>query len=151
MNDAAGASPENPIDSRTPWVAKQLAEYLATDGREPGFRYGAPLLLLTYRGRRSGQWRRTVLIYGRAEGDYLIVASKGGAPSHPEWYLGLQAHPEAWLQVGADRFPVTARTASPEEKARLWDGMVKIYPDYADYQEKTERDIPLVILTPSAA
>ncbi len=138
--------PDPVIDNETPWVAEHIAEYVATDGAKPQFRYGAPLLLITVRGRKSGGWHRTCLIYGEDEGRYLVVASMGGAPRHPGWYLNLVAHPEAYLQIGPDRFWATARTASAEEKKRLWPKMVALYPEYADYQAKTERDIPVVIL-----
>jgi deazaflavin-dependent oxidoreductase (nitroreductase family) len=134
------------IDNDADWVKKQIAEYIATDGAKPVFRYNAPLLLLTTKGRKSGEWRRTCLI-GTADGDqFLIVASLGGAPKHPVWYLNLTENPRVWLQVGAESFWATARTATPEEKPALWDKMVAIYPDYADYQVKTDREIPVVIL-----
>jgi len=145
MTDA-GSTPENPIDTDTPWVREQIEQYLATDGAEPKFRYGSPLLLLTTKGRKSGEWRRTCLIYSEVEGRYLIVASLGGAPKHPVWYLNLEANPRVHLQIGAELFPADARTATPEEKGPLWDEMVRVYPDYAEYQEKTDRDIPVVIL-----
>jgi deazaflavin-dependent oxidoreductase (nitroreductase family) len=148
VNNAAGSTPENPIDSETPWVARQISEYLATDGEKPVFRYGAPLLLLTTMGRKSGEWKRTVLIGAEDDGRYVIVASLGGAPRHPVWYLNLQANPEVRLQVKGRSFMATARTATAEEKPALWAKMVGLYPDYADYQVKTEREIPVVILDP---
>ncbi len=141
-------APTNVIDSTQTWVKNQIDEYVATDGAKPVFRYGAPLLLLTYQGRKSGQWRRTCLIGALHNGSYLIVASKGGADDHPAWYPNLVDNPTAWLQVGAEYFPVAARTATPDEKPPLWDFMVGLYPDYADYQTKTDRDIPVVILDP---
>lgn len=150
MSDTAGSTPDNPIDSPTPWVAKQITEYLATDGKEPDFRNGTPLLLLTVKGRKSGLWKRTALICGEDDGRYLIVASQGGAPKHPSWYLNLKANPEVRIQVKDRVLNATARTATVEEKPALWSEMVGIYGDYADYQEKTERDIPIVILDPVA-
>lgn len=139
-------APSPIIDNDADWVKKQIAEYIATDGAKPVFRYNAPLLLLTTKGRKSGEWRRTCLI-GTADGDqFLIVASLGGAPKHPVWYLNLTENPRVWLQVGAESFWAIARTATVEEKPPLWDKMVAIYPDYADYQVKTDRDIPVVIL-----
>jgi deazaflavin-dependent oxidoreductase (nitroreductase family) len=150
MTDAPGSTPENPIDSETPWVAKQIEEYLTTNGEKPSFRYNAPLLLLIYQGRKSGLWKRTALIYGEDGDNFLIVASKGGAPEHPAWYLNLQANPEVHLQVNARKLAAAAHTASPEEKPALWEKMVAVFPDYADYQLKTDRDIPVVILTPKA-
>ena len=139
-------APSPIIDNDADWVKAQIAEYVATDGAKPVFRHGAPLLLLTTRGRKSGEWRRTCLI-GAADGDrFVIVASLGGAPRHPVWYLNLTENPRVWLQVGAESFWATARTATAEEKPALWNKMVGLFPDYADYQEKTEREIPVVIL-----
>jgi deazaflavin-dependent oxidoreductase (nitroreductase family) len=143
-----GTDPLNPIDSDTPWVAKQIAEYLATDGEKPRFRGNIPLALLTTKGRKSGLWRRTALIVGEDAGRYLVVASMGGAPEHPVWYLNLTANPEVYLQVGSRRMRAIARTAGAAEKPRLWDKLVAIYPDYAAYQRKTDREIPVVILEP---
>lgn len=140
------SAPTNIIDNATPWVAEQITEYLATDGAKPTFRYDAPLLLLTSQGRKSGEWRRTCLIYGPHGDDFLVVASLGGAPRHPVWYLNLTEAARVWLQVGAEKFWAIARDATPEEKPALWARMVGIFPDYADYQEKTDRQIPVVVL-----
>jgi deazaflavin-dependent oxidoreductase (nitroreductase family) len=150
VTSAAGSTSENPIDNAAPWVAKQISEYLATDGEKPVFRYGAPLLLLTTKGRKSGEWKRTALIGAEDDGRYVIVASLGGAPRHPVWYLNLQQNPEVRLQVKGRSFMAKARTATAEEKPALWAKMVELYPDYADYQVKTDRDIPVVILEPLA-
>lgn len=141
--------PTNVIDNTASWVKNHIEQYVATDGREPVFRYGAPLVLLTYRGRKTGDWHRTCLIGAEHDGAYLLVASKGGSDDHPAWYPNLVENPVAWLQVGADYFAVTARTATADEKPPLWDHMVSLYPDYADYQRKTKRDIPVVILEPT--
>lgn len=142
-------TPDEPIyDSPSAWVRNHVEEYVATDGKK-GHRWrGMPTLLLTTRGRKSGKLRRTALIYGRDGDNYLIVASNGGAAKHPLWYLNLDAHPEAELQVGADTFAARARTATPDEKARLWPVMSAIFPTYDSYQRKTRRDIPLVVLEP---
>jgi len=148
MTELAGSTPDNPIDSPTPWVAKQISAYLATNGNEPDFRGGTPLLLLTVKGRKSGLWQRTALICGEVDGNYLVVASMGGAPKHPVWYLNLKANPEVQIQVKDRVMTAIARTATAEEKPALWEKMVGIYPDYADYQKKTEREIPVVILEP---
>ena len=141
-------APTSVIDSPAGWVKKQIDEYLATDGAKPVFRYGAPLVLVTYLGRRTGEWHRTCLIGAEFDGSWLLVASKGGADDDPVWYSSLVETKTAWLHVGADYFPVTARTAGPDEKPAMWDYMVSLYPDYADYQLKTSREIPVVILTP---
>jgi deazaflavin-dependent oxidoreductase (nitroreductase family) len=140
-------------DSPMGWVADHVREYAATDGQKGHLWMGAPTLLLTTRGRKSGKLRRTALIYGRDGDRYVIVASKGGFPSHPLWYLNLSETPEVDVQVEGDKFKATARTASPAEKPGLWDVMVSIWPAYNDYQAKTTRDIPVVVLErgPAAA
>ncbi|HEX4442903.1 MAG TPA: nitroreductase family deazaflavin-dependent oxidoreductase [Galbitalea sp.] len=133
-------------DSKAEWVKKQIEEYIATDGKKPEFRGGAPLVLITYRGRKSGEWRRTCLIGASDGNDVIIVASKGGAPDHPVWYKNIEANPRVWVQQGAESFWTTAHTADAADKPRLWDLMVGYYADYADYQKKTDRDIPVVVL-----
>lgn len=133
-------------DSPTQWVNDHIHRYVDSDGEHGHLWRGVPTLLLTTLGRKSGQWRRTALIYGQDGDRYLIVASYGGAQKHPAWYLNLTEHPEVRVQVGAKRFRATARTASAQEKARLWPVMTKIWPDYDNYQRKTSRDIPLVVL-----
>jgi deazaflavin-dependent oxidoreductase (nitroreductase family) len=126
---------------------EHVRRYLETDG-EVGheWRNGAPVLILTTTGRRSGDERSTPLIYGRDGDDYLVVASKGGAPAPPAWYLNLSEEPEVGVQVKADRFRARARTASAEERARLWSTMAEIWPDYDSYQRRTDREIPVVVL-----
>ena len=106
---------------------------------------GAPCLVLTTT-RKSGDPRDTALIFGQDGDAYLLVASKGGAPDHPWWYRDLAARPAVELQVRDDRFPAVARTASAEEKARLWPKMTAVWPSYDDYQANTDRDIPVVII-----
>jgi deazaflavin-dependent oxidoreductase (nitroreductase family) len=137
---------QTPIDSPMDWVAKHVQRYIETNGEEGHDWKGAPALILTTVGRRSGKPRRLALIYGTDGDNYVVVASKGGAPQHPEWYLNLRDNPEVEVQVLADRFRAHARTANPEERERLWPRMVEIWPAYADYQKKTDRQIPLVIL-----
>ena len=133
-------------DSPTDWVAQHIRRYVETDGREGQLWRGVNTLLLTTRGRKSGKRRRTALIYGE-DGDRLVlVASRGGHKNHPAWYLNLVENPEVEVQVGADKFSARARTASPEEKARLWPLMTSIWPAYDDYQARTEREIPVVVL-----
>lgn len=137
---------EEPLESALGWVAEHARRYLETDGAEGHLWMGYPTLALVTRGRRSGKLRRQMLIYGRDGDNYIIVASKGGAADHPLWYLNLVAHPEVELQVKAERFHARARTATPEEKPRLWQMMTAIYPPYDEYQARTTRDIPVVIL-----
>ena len=133
-------------DSPTGWVNRHIREYVETNGEKGHTWQGVPTLLLTTRGRKSGKLRRTALIYGQDGDGYVVVASKGGAPDHPSWYLNLIQTPEVEVQVGAEKFDARARTAAAEEKERLWPLMAEIWPQYDDYQKKTDRDIPVVIL-----
>lgn len=111
---------------------------------------GVYTLLLTTTGRRSGQPYTTPLIYGEDGDDYVVVASKGGAAEHPDWYRNLEADPEVTIQVGDDVTDATARTVAGEERERLWSMMSEIWPDYDEYARKTDREIPVVVLTPNA-
>lgn len=137
---------EQPIDNPAQWVADHMHRYLATNGEDGHMWRGATTLALTTLGRRSGKPRRTMLIYGKDGDRYMVVASKGGAPENPLWYENLVVHPEVELQVLGERFRARARTATPEEKPRLWEIMVGIWPDYDEYRKKTSRDIPVVVL-----
>jgi deazaflavin-dependent oxidoreductase (nitroreductase family) len=139
----------NVKDSPMGWVKEHIDRYVATGGEDGHDWRGAPTLLLTTTGRRTGQRHRTALIYGRDGADYVLVASQGGAPTHPAWYLNLQANPEVELQVGDETFTATARTADPVERGRLWPRMAELWPDYDAYVEKTEREIPVIVLTRS--
>jgi deazaflavin-dependent oxidoreductase (nitroreductase family) len=127
--------------------AEHVRAYRETDG-ELGhdWQRGAPVLLLTTTGRRSGEARTTPLIYGRSGDDYLIVASRGGSPTPPGWYVNLTEQPEVEVQVLADRFKARARTATSEEKPAMWREMVGHWPDYDEYQRRTDREIPVVVL-----
>jgi deazaflavin-dependent oxidoreductase (nitroreductase family) len=126
---------------------EHVKRYIETDGEEGhDWRNGAPVLLLTTTGRRSGEQRTTPLIYGRDGENYLIVASRGGADDPPAWYLNLSADPDVDLQVKADKFAARARTATSEERDDLWRTMTAIWPAYDDYQDKTDREIPVVVL-----
>jgi len=102
--------------------------------------------ILTTKGRHSGEQRSTPLIYGQHGDDYLVVASKGGAPKHPGWYLNLSENPEVEVQVKGDRFSARARTATPEEKPELWKIMTEQWPAYDEYQQRSDREIPVVVL-----
>lgn len=127
---------------------EHVRQYEATQGKTGHSWNGTEILILRTKGRNSGQLRKVPLIYGRDGQDYMVVASKGGAPEHPGWYKNLLADPEIEIQVLADILPVRARTASAQEKARLWPTMTAQWPDYDKYQRSTSRDIPLVILSP---
>ncbi|WP_280424302.1 nitroreductase family deazaflavin-dependent oxidoreductase [Nocardia carnea] len=129
--------------------ATHVARYEETDG-EIGYEWnGTHILLLTTTGRKTGRPRTSALIYGRDGADYLVVASAGGAPKHPAWYLNLRANPEAVIQVKAERFRVTARTAGAAERPRLWELATEYWPNYDVYQTRTSRVIPLVVLSRS--
>lgn len=137
------------VDSPTEWVNSHIQQYVASDGDEGHeFRNGAPILLLSVLGRKSGVWRRSALIYGRAGDAYVVVASKGGAPAHPAWYTNLVAEPTVHVQVKGEKFAARARVAEGDERARLWGLMAEIWPDYDQYQTKTDREIPVVVLDP---
>ena len=125
---------------------EHVQRYVESDGEEGHEWHGVRTLLLTTTGRRSGAERRTALIYGRHGEDYLIVASKGGAEEPPAWYLNLEANPEVQVQVLGDRFTARARTATPEEKPGMWRTMTTEWPAYDEYQQRTAREIPVVIL-----
>jgi deazaflavin-dependent oxidoreductase (nitroreductase family) len=125
---------------------EHVDRYVATDGEEGHDWQGTQTLLLTTTGRRSGQERVAPLIYGRSGDDYLVVASKGGAPEPPAWFVNLEANPDVTVQVKGDRFPARARVATADEKAAMWKTMTAEWPAYDEYQTKTDREIPVVVL-----
>jgi deazaflavin-dependent oxidoreductase (nitroreductase family) len=123
--------------------------YRATGGRiGDRLPFGPEMLLLDHIGAKSGKKRTTPLVYIPDRKSYVIVASKGGAPRNPAWFHNLRANPETTVQVGSKKVPVTAKVATPAQRKRLWPKVVDAYSGYAGYQKKTEREIPLVILTP---
>jgi deazaflavin-dependent oxidoreductase (nitroreductase family) len=123
--------------------------YRATDGLIGGrIPLGAGMLLVDHVGAKSGKKRTTPLVYIPDGKNYVIVASKGGAPRNPSWFHNLRANPDTTLQVGAKKIPVTAKVATPAQRKRLWPKVVDAYGGYAGYQRRTEREIPLVILKP---
>jgi deazaflavin-dependent oxidoreductase (nitroreductase family) len=126
--------------------AEHVKRYQETEGAEGHDWQGSQVLLLTTTGRRSGEPRTTPLIYGEHDGDYLVVGSKGGADEPPAWLVNLQADPQVGVQVWGDRFGARARLATPEEKPALWDIMVGHWAPYDEYQRKTSREIPVVVL-----
>lgn len=136
------------------WIVAHLEEYARDpekghlwDARPFGGHENTTTLLLTTRGRRTGRTVTLPLIYGRDGADQVIAGSKGGAPENPAWFLNLKTDPNVEVQVAADRFSAVARVAVGEERTRLWKMMVQTYPPYLDYQSRTEREIPLVVLT----
>ncbi|HEX5453885.1 MAG TPA: nitroreductase family deazaflavin-dependent oxidoreductase [Stellaceae bacterium] len=140
------------------WMVEHANRYLSsggTDGHlykitQPGrLELTVPSLLLTTTGRKSGEKFIFPLFYGTDGDSYFVVASKGGAPQHPGWYRNILADPDVELQVGAARIKARARTATGAERARLWEKALDFWPPYADYQRKTEREIPVVVLDPA--
>ncbi len=130
------------------WVREQVALYEATDGRQGHLQRqtGLPVVIFTTRGRRSGKLRKMPLMRVEHDGVYALVASKGGAPEHPEWYLNLKADPEALMvQDGAERWDATARELEGEEREVWWQRAVEAFPPYAGYQLKTRRLIPVLV------
>ena len=140
------------------WMLEHANRYLSSGGKEghlykmtqPGRpEITVPSLLLTTTGRKSGEKFIFPLFYGDTDkGSYIVVASKGGAPQHPGWYRNLLANPEVEVQVGTAKMTARARTATGAERAKLWQEALKFWPPYADYQKKTEREIPVVVLDP---
>jgi len=129
-----------------------VRRYRETDGEEGyAWREGSKILLLTTRGRNSGNETTTPLIFGLDGDNPVIVASKGGAPDHPGWYKNLSKTPEVGVQIKGETFRARARDAEGEERDRLWRAMADVYPGYDKYQEKTERRIPVVVLEPRSA
>jgi deazaflavin-dependent oxidoreductase (nitroreductase family) len=136
--------------STTPadWNAQIIEEFHANDGRVGGMFEGMPLLLLHHTGAKTGTSRINPLAY-LADGDrYVIFASKGGAPENPAWYHNLKAHPKVTIEVGTDKLDAVASEASGEERDRLWRTQVGLVPQFGDYETKTPRTIPVIILTP---
>jgi deazaflavin-dependent oxidoreductase (nitroreductase family) len=128
------------------WVRDQVEEYEASGGTRGTCLRGMRVVLLTSTGARSGKLRKTPLMRVEHDGDYVVVASKGGAPKHPVWYFNLKADPRVEIQDGPDKSDRVARELSGDERAQWWERAVEAYPDYAEYQKKTDRLIPLFVL-----
>lgn len=135
--------------SPTQWVRDQVELYESSGGTEGTTMKGMPVIVLTTLGAKSGKIRKSPLMRVEHDGRYAVVASLGGAPQHPVWYHNVSADPRVELQDGPKRQDMTAREATGEEKARWWERAVEAYPPYADYQEKTDREIPLLVLEPA--
>lgn len=128
---------------------EHVKRYLETGGEVGHMWNGVPTLVLTTTGAKSGEPRRSAMIYGQDGDRYLVIASQGGAPTHPNWYHNLQANPQATINVGADEIQVTASSAEGAERDRLWKVMTDVWPNFDVYQTRTERIIPLVVLEPN--
>ncbi|MFI0816512.1 nitroreductase family deazaflavin-dependent oxidoreductase [Streptomyces sp. NPDC021098] len=136
--------------SPTAWVRNQVELIENSGGTKGTTLRGMPVILLTTLGAKSGKIRKTPLMRVEHEGTYAAVASLGGAPKHPVWYFNLLADPRAELRDGTEAWDMKAREVTGEEKALWWQRAVAAYPDYADYQEKTAREIPVFVLEPAS-
>jgi deazaflavin-dependent oxidoreductase (nitroreductase family) len=131
------------------FIRTHVPVYRATGGRLPWILGRSRTVLVDQVGRRSGAERTTALIYLADGEDVVVVGSKGGSHRHPDWFLNLRQMERTEIQIGGERRRVTVRLATPQERQRLWPKLVKIWPDYKRYQERTEREIPLVVLSPA--
>ena len=149
-HEEGGPMSQEPTDSPTKWVARHVNSYVESGGTRGHLFHGAPTLLITTTGRRSGLPRRTALIYGRDGDRYLVVASNAGAADHPLWFHNLLAQPRVRVQVGAEVFDAVARPATADERPHLWETMTAIWPHYTGYQRKAPREIPVVVIEQAA-
>ena len=136
----------NDASAATDWNRQVIEEFRSNDGRVGGQFEGAPLLLLHSVGAKSGKERVNPMMYQQVGEDLAVFASKAGAPSNPDWYHNLRANPSASVEVGRERFDVTARTAEADERGRIWEKQKADYPGFADYERQTRRTIPVIVL-----
>ncbi|MFF5052575.1 nitroreductase family deazaflavin-dependent oxidoreductase [Micromonospora sp. NPDC000663] len=128
------------------WNEKIIAEFRANGGQVGGQFAGAPLLLLHTVGAKSGQPRVNPMMYQEVDGGYAVFASKAGAPTNPDWYHNLLANPHAQAEIGTDKVDLVARVATGDERERIWGAQKAAYPGFAEYERKTTRQIPVVVL-----
>jgi deazaflavin-dependent oxidoreductase (nitroreductase family) len=133
--------------SPSDWAREQAEKFEASNGAEANDLQGKPIILLTSIGARTGKLRKTPLMRIEHDGEYAVVASRGGAPTHPVWYWNLAKNPHVELQDGADKRDYRAREVADDERAAWWERAVEAWPPYADYQTKTDRIIPVFVLT----
>lgn len=141
------------------WIKNHVARYLESDGTDghmwdssiAGGTGPIPTLLLATTGRKSGETRTVPLIYSKTNGAYVVIASRGGTPQHPDWYLNLVADADVSIKVAADAYEAKARTAASDEREALWKRMAELYPPYSLYQKRTDRQIPVVVIEPVAS
>lgn len=136
------------VPSPAQWVRDQVELYESSGGTEGTTLRDMPVIILTTKGARSGDIRKSPLMRVEHDGTYAVVASKGGAPTHPVWYYNVVANPEVELQDGPSRWDMVAREVTGDEKKLWWDRAVAAYPDYAEYQQKTDRQIPVFLVEP---
>lgn len=134
--------------STSDWAREQAEKYMESGGTEATELDGRPIILLTTVGAKSGKLRKTPLMRVEHQGEYAVVASLGGAPKHPVWYFNIKQNPRVELQDKTTTLEYDAREVFGEEKAQWWERAVEAYPDYAEYQKKTDREIPVFVLTP---
>lgn len=134
--------------STSDWAREQAEQFEASNGAEGGSMRGMPIIVLTSVGAKSGKLRKTPLMRVEHDGEYAVVASLGGAPQNPVWYYNLKKNPHVELQDGPTKKDYQAREVTGDEKRVWWDRAVEAFPDYADYQKKTDRQIPVFVLTP---
>ena len=134
--------------STSDWARENAELYMASGGKEGTELKGKPVVLLTTVGAKTGKIRKTPLMRVEHDGEYAVVASLGGAPKHPVWYHNIKAHPRVELQDGTVTREYESREVFGDEKAIWWERAVAAWPDYADYQRKTDRQIPVFVLTP---
>jgi deazaflavin-dependent oxidoreductase (nitroreductase family) len=132
--------------SKSAWARKQAEAYEASDGRKSATLDGKPIIVLTSVGAKTGKLRKTALMRVEHDGEYAVVASRGGAPKNPVWYYNLKANPHVELQDGPAKRDYLAREVTGDEKATWWGRSVEVWPDYDKYQRKTERQIPVFVL-----
>lgn len=134
---------------RNDWNRQVIEEFRANEGRIGGAFEGAPMALIHHRGAKSGIERVNPVMYQKVDGGYAVFGSKGGAPTNPDWYHNLVANPETTVEIGTETIPVRARVARGEERERIWEKQKRAYPGFAEYERKTTREIPVVILEPT--
>ncbi|WP_278265598.1 nitroreductase family deazaflavin-dependent oxidoreductase [Nocardia sp. AG03] len=135
--------------STSDWAREQAETYENSGGTDGTSMQGKPVILLTTKGAKTGKLRKTPLMRVEHDGEYAVVASLGGAPKNPVWYYNIKAHPQVELRDGTVNKDYTAREVTGAEKAKWWERAVAVWPDYAEYQKKTDREIPVFVLTPS--
>ncbi len=139
------------VPGKWDWVSEQIEAYEASGGKEAATLRdtGIPVIIVTMKGHKSGKVRKIALMRVEHEGEYALVASKGGAPAHPGWYHNIVADPDVMVQDGPEPFATTARLVTGEERAAWWERSVAVFAPYAEYQAKTDREIPVFVTSPA--
>lgn len=149
MSDNSSSTNTDNKEDVLGYMKDHIRRYLATNGEDGHIMNGFPCLVITTTGKKSGEKRQAAVIYGKHGNSHVIIASKGGSDTPPAWFINLQANPRAHIQVKDKKMDVKMRVASGSEREQLWKMMVGIFPDYADYQKKTAREIAVVVLDPA--